>query len=68
MPDVTDTSELGTKRGAGSRLSLLLSAPQMLTEGFPMPPPDGVNYSGYDGYRFSMKHYEPVSEKSPMYV
>ena len=47
-----------------SRLDLLLSMPQMMKEGYPMP----VDNQRFSNYVYSKHDYEEVSEKSPMFA
>lgn len=52
---------------AFSRTKLLLSALQMVDEGYPVPVVGDLSYR-YADYRLSKKEYEPVSASSPMFA
>jgi len=57
-PTKTKTSSL--------RLSLLLSATQMVTDNYPLPLSGSLGEK-YSGYRFTSDEYKEVTDKSPLY-
>ncbi|CAC5366692.1 REX1 [Mytilus coruscus] len=59
----TDLGELH-KNDSFSRISLLLSLPQMILEDFPLP----IYHGGYKKYVFSKEGYSTVTNQSPMFA
>ena len=58
--------ETKTKKSSSLKLSLLLSATQMVTDNYPMPLSGSLGEK-YAGYRYTSDQYSEVTEDSPLY-